>query len=491
MARLLSAGRTGVALSTRSPPPGRLQPFITLPVRDGRLPNIILQNSSDHQFYGSAELGGANNAGTIFKITSAGTLTTLHTVNPVTEGAYAALFMEIGGTLYGTLLSGGSGGAGTVFELTSGGSFSNLYEFSGPDGAEPVITYRDGDGTFYGTTRVGGANSSGTAFKLTAQGTLTTLYSFCSAPDCADGADPDGIFPASDGLFYGATGGGATTNGTIYSLDAGVIVGSCTYTLNPTNAAFTAAGGTGTFSVLSSNVCPWSATNNVSFITITSGTPGSGTGTVHYTVAPNTSASSLTGTITVAGETFTVTESGTTSSGCTYTLNATNVTLTAKGGKKTVSVKVKGTDCAWTAVSNDPFITIISGSNGTTSGKVSYTVPGNTNTTALVGTMTIAGQTFTVNQLAGGCTYKLSPKVGKLKDTGGTATIKVTPNFSDCDWTAVSNDGFITITNGASGTGKGTVTYSVPANATSNILTGSVTVAGETFTVIQAGVKAK
>ena len=73
---------------------------------------------------------------------------------------------------------------------------------------------------------------------------------------------------------------------------------------------------------------------------------------------------------------------------------------------------------------------------------------------------------------AGGCTFKLSPKSGKLKAAGGTATIKVTPNLSDCDWTAVSTNGFITITGGASGTGKGSVTYSVPANATSNVLTG-------------------
>ena len=49
-------------------------------------------------------------------------------------------------------------------------------------------------------------------------------------------------------------------------------------------------------------------------------------------------------------------------------------------------------------MSNDPFITITSGSSGTGNGKVYYSVPGNTNTTALSGTMTIAGQTFTVNQ---------------------------------------------------------------------------------------------
>ncbi len=51
--------------------------------------------------------------------------------------------------------------------------------------------------------------------------------------------------------------------------------------------------------------------------------------------------------------------------------------------------------------------------------------------------MTIADQTFTVNQAAGGCAFKLSPKTGKIKATGGAATVKVTPSLSDCEWTAI------------------------------------------------------
>ena len=190
---------------------------------------------------------------------------------------------------------------------------------------------------------------------------------------------------------------------------------------------------------------------------------------------------------TIAGQTFTVTQSGASAGSCTFTLSATSVTLPAKGGSKNVSVKVKGTDCAWTAVSNDPFITITSGSSGTGNGKVDYTVPGNTNTTALSGTMTIAGQTFTVNQAAGGCTFKLSPKDGKFKAAGGSATVKVKPNFSDCAWTAVSNDSLYHDHGGSSGTGKGTVSYTVATNATTDVLTGTMTIGGETFTVTQSG----
>jgi hypothetical protein len=172
---------------------------------------------------------------------------------------------------------------------------------------------------------------------------------------------------------------------------------------------------------------------------------------------------------------------------CAFRLSATNVTLAAKGGSKHVSVKVKSTDCPWTAVSNDPFITITSGTSGTGGGRVNYTVPGNTNTTALTGTMTIAGQTVTVNQAAGGCAYSFSPKVRKIKAGGGPATVKVKPNFNDCVWTAVSNDPFITITDGVSGLGDGTVSYTVAANTNATTVTGTITIGGETFTVIQSG----
>ena len=154
-----------------------------------------------------------------------------------------------------------------------------------------------------------------------------------------------------------------------------------------------------------------------------------------------------------------------------------------------MTVRFKGQDCAWTAVSNDPFISITAGSSGSGNGTVQYTVSGNTNTIPLSGTMTIAGQTFTINQDAGGCTYSLSPPGGNIKAAGGSATVKVKPRFSDCEWTAVSNDPFITISSGSSGTGDGAVTYSVPVNTNTTSVTGSITIAGQTYTVTQAGQK--
>jgi hypothetical protein len=255
---------------------------------------------------------------------------------------------------------------------------------------------------------------------------------------------------------------------------------TCAFSISQSFNSGGAAGGVAFVGVTAGPGCAWTATSNVGWITITGGNSGTGNGTVSYSVAANTSTSERTGTMTIAGQTFTVNQAA-----CPCTLNATSITLPTKGGSKTVTVK--GTDCTWTATSNDSFITITKGASGIGNGKVGYTVPGNTNTAALTGTMTIAGQTFTVNQAAGGCTFSLSPKSGKFKASGGSKTVKVKPSLSDCAWTAVSNDAFITITAGASGVGNGTVNYTVAANTNGTALTGTITIGGQTFKITQTG----
>ncbi|HTS17437.1 MAG TPA: S8 family serine peptidase [Verrucomicrobiae bacterium] len=172
---------------------------------------------------------------------------------------------------------------------------------------------------------------------------------------------------------------------------------------------------------------------------------------------------------------------------CSFIVNATTVNLGAAGAKsKSVTVKACNSGCAWTAVSNDPFITILSGTNGTGSGSVHFAVAGNTNIVPLTGTMTVAGQTITINQAAGGCTNKLSPASAKFSATGGARTVKVKAKYADCAWSAVSNDSFITITGGTNGIGNGAVSYSVAPNTNTVPLSGTMTIAGQTFTVTES-----
>lgn len=82
---------------------------------------------------------------------------------------------------------------------------------------------------------------------------------------------------------------------------------SCIYAINPVSQSFLASGGTGSVTVNSDPGCPWTAVSNDSFITINSGASGTGTGTVGYTVAANSGAARV-GTMTIAGQSFTVTQ---------------------------------------------------------------------------------------------------------------------------------------------------------------------------------------
>src|SRR5450759_42261 len=85
---------------------------------------------------------------------------------------------------------------------------------------------------------------------------------------------------------------------------------TCTYSLFPTSQSVAANATTGTLSVTAASGCAWIASSNVAWITISSGSSGSGNGTVVYAVAANTNGSPRTGTLTIAGQTLTVTQAG-------------------------------------------------------------------------------------------------------------------------------------------------------------------------------------
>ena len=149
-------------------------------------------------------------------------LTSLHSFRVFTNGAnpYAGLVQGSDGNFYGTTAGGGTNGdAGTVFKISANGALTTLYSFTGGnDGANPQAGLVQGsDGNFYGTTADGGTNGGdGTVFKISATGALTTLYSFTGGKD---GADPyAGLVQGSDGNFYGTTAGGGTNGGAWHRL---------------------------------------------------------------------------------------------------------------------------------------------------------------------------------------------------------------------------------------------------------------------------------
>jgi uncharacterized repeat protein (TIGR03803 family) len=184
---------------------------------DGAEPNGLVQGT-DGNFYGTTYTGGdiAEPLGTVFKITSSGTFTSLLSFNGAEGGSpTAGLVQGANGNFYSTTST-------TFFEITPSGTLTTLHTFNGMDGsgnsARGLVL--GADGNFYGITGVGGANGYGTVFKMTPSGALTMLHSF---DDLTDGQDPGpALVQDTNGNFYGTAAlGGASDHGTIFSLAVG------------------------------------------------------------------------------------------------------------------------------------------------------------------------------------------------------------------------------------------------------------------------------
>jgi hypothetical protein len=150
--------------------------------------------------------------------------------------------------------------------------------------------------------------------------------------------------------------------------------------------------------------------------------------------------------------------------GCSSTISPASVSISTAGGTGNVSI-TSPSGCSWSASSNAPsWIHISSGSSGSGNGTMSYSVDANAGPVRS-GTITITGQAFTVNQAGSCATYTLNPESASYTFMGYTGSTFTVTAGSGCSWTATSNSPWITITEGSSGTGNGTVTYTVAPNA--------------------------
>lgn len=190
-------------------PAGRLTTLHSFAATDGARPNAPLIQAANGSLYGITENGGPLNSGTFFKITRRGTLTTLYNFTGALLNG--PLVQGTDGNFYGTSEWGGANGYGMIFKLTPSGSFSILYSFDSTDGIAPACgLLQASDGNLYGTAYQGGSNNScehgcGTVFKITLAGVLTTLHNF----DSTDGSNPiAALIQATDHNFYGTTYGG-------------------------------------------------------------------------------------------------------------------------------------------------------------------------------------------------------------------------------------------------------------------------------------------
>jgi hypothetical protein len=189
---------------------------------------------------------------------------------------------------------------------------------------------------------------------------------------------------------------GAPRNGTLTVAGQTVTVSQasgCSYTVNPTTASIGANGGSGPhIQVSTASGCAWTATTGTTWLTITSGSSGSGNGTADFTATAN-NGPARSGSLSVAGQTVTVTQAA----GCAYSVVIAPTSFREDGGTALGTVTtVPG--CAWTASSGSSWIVVQSGATGSGPGTVTLQIQPNSGSISRTGTVTIAGQSFDIKQ---------------------------------------------------------------------------------------------
>jgi hypothetical protein len=169
----------------------------------------------------------------------------------------------------------------------------------------------------------------------------------------------------------------------------------CSFTISPTSQALPATGGNGTVAVTTASNCSWTASTGSTWVTITSGGSGTGSGNLGYSAGSNTGTTARSATLTIAGRTFTINEP---SASCTFTVTPTLITAAPAGATGTLTVTTQS-NCAWTTSSNASWATVTG--SGTGSGTASYTIATNAGTFGRSALFSVGGVTVGVSQAAG------------------------------------------------------------------------------------------
>ena len=253
---------------------------------------------------------------------------------------------------------------------------------------------------------------------------------------------------------------------------------TCRFDLQPTSQNIGAEGGSGSFTVEAANGCNWTPAVSDNWITITNGGSQNGNGSVNFNIAPNT-AGVRDGTIRVGGQAFTILQSAPL---CRFQLSAITGSFGGAGGSGTVTV-TGASSCSWTASSNAPWVSIVSGASGTGNGTVSFAVQANTGP-ARNGILTIGGQRFTVTQQQAECSYSIAPAGQSFSTASSQGTVTVSTN-SICTWITSDVPAWVTGLP-ASGTGPQRLTFTIDANP-GPARSAAIIIGGQSFAVSQAG----
>lgn len=265
----------------------------------------------------------------------------------------------------------------------------------------------------------------------------------------------------------------------------------CSVAISPASLSFGNEGGPGNVAVTAPQGCSWTAAAP-NWITLTSGSSGSGPGTVAYSVAANSGSESRNGQLSIGGQTHTVAQDGREPTTCSYQIAPDNAVHNKDAASGTFAVAAPAS-CGWTAVSNVPWLTVVIGAQGSGNGTVAYAVARNLETTERSGAISAGGRSFAVRQTgdAGACAYAVTPVAFQPCMPRATLNATLTTQAS-CPWTVTSDSAWLGLASSASGTGSDVISmiysdnYDAPRAGTVMVRWPTPT-AGQNIHVAQAG----
>jgi hypothetical protein len=428
-------------------------PFLFLVGPDG---DELFRDDVDTPHVGSTRLPPGSG---IVRLPQTGTYRIIaNSFSPGSTGSYAVLLaldnnscpsspITVGATVNGVL-------ATTDCRLPVDSSFIDVYTFSGTAGQSISVSM------------------STTAPGLDPYLLLLSPTGSIIAEDDDAGGAPNARIPTGGGTFTLPAPGTYTiyANSSVagmtgaYTLTLGGAQ-VCTYALTAAGHSVAAGGGTFTDSFTTQPGCAAPAiASNAAFITSATATGGaSGSGTFTYTVQANATSAARTGTLTVGGQTFTVTQGAGGAGACDVAIYPPVQPFTQDGGTGRFTV-FPAAQCSWTATTTTPWIAITSPSGAADgTGRVRYTVAPNTTSATRTGTIIVNARTYVVTQTSAAttpqvqfsnatysvqendATKSITITVSRIGDTGGAATVEYrtvdNPAVVPCDPNATSQRG--------------------------------------------------
>ncbi len=247
-------------------------------------------------------------------------------------------------------------------------------------------------------------------------------------------------------------------------------------TIDPQSSSFGADGGVGTFDLTTNQ--SWSIAVDQDWITVTSGMAGEGSARVNFRVAPNPDLSDRSGSISVNGTPHRVTQEAGHESVSVF---PASWSFPPTGGETTLTIEA---NTSWSATVSDNWLRIIGNSSGDGDGTLRYQVDPNTTTGRRSALVRVNDRQHQVWQDAANADVRIDPDSARFTASGGEGTVSVIASQA---WIATASVPWISLEPPASGSGDGTLSYTVAANNRNEARVGAISISGQTHTVRQDG----